>query len=189
MRHNKMKRSGERLHISVAVVTGALMALAVAAMLFNNGRGAAQSIGAVQDGASVAREGTGKMGQDADSRIKFENPAGAPLVIREVKVKTARGANPDGSSLVNVTVANTTNRRIKSFGLVFVRESKEMAYTERKEVIGANGTFSFDALTLSGNTSDLVAKIKGVRFADGSKWGDFTPPPPAPPAPGTPPAQ
>lgn len=190
MKDNKLKVK-ERRHIGVAVVMGALIALSVAALLFNFSGTLAQSIHPAQDVSheparatrQLDQKGVETMGQASDSQIKFENPADAPLIIREVKVKRASGANATDSSTISVTVVNTTSRQIASFGLVFVQGSKEKAYTERSEVIEPNGTYGFDALTLAGKTSELVAKIKGVRFADGSKWGEFSPAPPPPPAP------
>lgn len=198
MKDNELKGQAERRHIRVAVGVSSLLALPVAALLFNCGPALAQRIHPAQQRAYASRgpaRGTGQlpekgmetMGQASDAQIKFENPADAPLAIREVKVRRAGGANANGAATISVTVANTTDRPIASFGLVFVRKSKERAYTERSEVIEPNGTYSFDALTLSGKTSDLAAKIKGVRFADGSKWGDFSPAP-TPPSPPSPPS-
>jgi len=197
MRNNELKGWEERRHICVAMSMVVLLALSVATLLFNCDRALAQRIHQVQNRAYISQrpahaagqlleKGIETMGQASDAQSKFENPADAPLIIREVKVKRASGTNANDAATISVTVSNTTQRRITSFGLVFVKKSKERAYTERSEVIEPNGTYSFDALTLSGKTSNLLAKIKGVRFADGSKWGEFSPAPPLPPAPNPP---
>jgi hypothetical protein len=195
MRNNRLEGREERGR--VRAYRGALLALTVAALLFNCGLAMARRNhaalnrvyvggGAASATGQVPEKGIETMGQASDDQIKIDNPTDAPLVIREVRVKRAGGASAKGSAMISVTVANTTSQRITSFGLALVRNSRERAYTERSEVIGPNGTYSFDALALSGKTSGLMAKIKGVRFADGSEWGEFSPAPPPPTAPNPP---
>ncbi|HEX7956013.1 MAG TPA: hypothetical protein VF508_03670, partial [Pyrinomonadaceae bacterium] len=144
MRKNELKGRAERRHIRVAAGLGSLLALSAAALLCGRAPALAQRTHPAQHRAHAGRgpalvtgqlpeKGTETMGQASDARLKFENPGDAPLVIREVKVRRAGGADANGAATISVTVANTTDRRITSFGLVFVKKSKERAYTERSE--------------------------------------------------------
>lgn len=121
--------------------------------------------------AGSGGEGVEIVGQQ-NIPVKFENAAGAPLVITKA---TAQKAADGNSSTLSITVSNQTSRRIVQYALTIEVRSKLATYSEPPSVVEPNATETTNALVLTGDTGDVLIKVTGILFQDGGMWGEFLP--------------
>jgi len=117
--------------------------------------------------------------------VQVENSEGAPLTILSATVKAFKPGSVHEESdeytvQPKVTVMNNTSQRITDFVLNIKNTESSFEYdTARTRImIHSGGTFSGwlgKFVSLPGDPHDLKVKVIGVRFADGSEWGNLMP--------------
>ena len=114
--------------------------------------------------------------------VRFENLAGAPLIIADAKVKVVSAKQQAGAYelliMPRLALVNNTNRRIV---LVHVKSGVapiSYAVTKNRVSIGPNESFvlqieknGWSEVLPSGSARKLVFSVPRVAFEDGSEWG------------------
>jgi hypothetical protein len=112
--------------------------------------------------------------------IQISNAAGAPLVVTKVMMEKKLQPDPlsatGTSPVISISLHNTTKERISAFLLTLNIASKFSTSFEPRVEIGPNGVYTLDATVPAGNPQDVVVKVAGVRFKNGSSWGSLSSP-------------
>jgi beta-lactamase regulating signal transducer with metallopeptidase domain len=105
---------------------------------------------------------------------RFENPAGAPVVVVEARTSAGPLDDEGQSRLPVVTLANTTDRRITHLKLRFKAGTPAHAVTAFAADIAPRGTYTFQSQsTFDGDPLRMHVQVLGVRFDNGDIWGAF----------------
>jgi TonB family protein len=137
-----------------------------------------------QEATSKSRDPrTQEAAGSTDFNLKIENSEGAPLTMVAATARvlnlTSGHREPDDYAITpSVTMLNNTEQRITAFALNIKNTQSNFEYDAgRSEVgLGPGGTFSGSLATFAGLPGDphyLKIKVVGVRFEDGSHWGQL----------------
>lgn len=132
------------------------------------------------------KELTQKLDESVEAPMRFNNPDGVPMLIKEANAKAVRRNErywaTDGESVLSdyvmqasFTLANTTARPAKLLSLQFTNvETKQIFYVNHIVVEHQrNAQVFIPFMVLTGNPSGLSVEVAGVRFDDESGWGNY----------------
>jgi hypothetical protein len=114
--------------------------------------------------------------QNADEKVKLENPSDAPLVFTEVVLKPHRREGEPGDKAAmsfNLTVKNQTNRRITRFSFTQKPKSGVELHAEKNIAVEPNSTQTFLVQIVPKEPTNLTVTMTGVQFEDGTQWGSL----------------
>lgn len=120
------------------------------------------------------KENTEMTQQNADEKVKLENPSDAPLIFTEVVLKPYKREGETGNKIYvsfSLTVKNKTDRRITRFAFTQKTDSRGELHAAQQVVVEPNGTKTFLVQIMPKEPSGLTVAMTGVQFEDGTQWG------------------